>query len=302
MMLLVTDNCEWSTQLLALRFMKPRVSHDLFRERVRQVLTRSGLTYAGFARRAGLDRSTLSQLLTGPMPRLPRAETLVQIARTARVSVDWLLGLSQRSEMETEIIEAVMRFEPYGQSPAEDPYLGWVKAAQGLRICTVPASFPDLLKNETVLRTEFPEAFSVPRGNAVEAVAQRLDILRQPYQQHEVANSREAFIGFAAGAGRWSVLDAATRRTALEHMTAITEELYPSFRVYLYDSGTTFSAPFTVFGAQRVAVFLGPSYLLLNAASHVEMFARRFDDLIRGAVVQPHEFAGFLKDLTGRVG
>lgn len=281
--------------------MKLPVSHDLFRERVRQVLARSGLSYAAFARQAGLDRSTLSQLLTGPMPRLPRAETLVLIARTARVSVDWLLGLSQRSEMETEIIEAVMRFEPYGHNPVADRHLAWVKAAQGMRICTVPASFPDILKNEDVLRAEFPQAFEGPGPTPIDVVRQRLELLRQPYQQLEVANSIEAFTALAAGTGRWSGLDAAARRAALDHMITTARDLYPTLRVYLYDPTVTYSAPFTVFGAQRVAVFLGPSYLVLNAGAHVEMFAARFDELIRLATVQPHGFADFLKDVAGRV-
>ena len=66
--------------------MKRPLIHDIFRERVLQVLARTGMSYAAFARKAGLDRSTLSQLLTGPMPRLPRAETLAAIARSAHVS------------------------------------------------------------------------------------------------------------------------------------------------------------------------------------------------------------------------
>ena len=52
----------------------------LFRRRLDSVMARSGLTPAGFARLAGLDRSTLSQLMTDQSPRLPRAETLVAIA------------------------------------------------------------------------------------------------------------------------------------------------------------------------------------------------------------------------------
>jgi hypothetical protein len=79
------------------------------------------------------------------------------------------------------------------------------------------------------------------------------------------------------------------------------DRLYPSLRVYLYDAGSTYSVPFTVFGAQRVAVFLGASYLVLNSASHIEMFASRFDALIRIAVVQPHQFGAYLQDLTTQV-
>ena len=48
---------------------------------------------SAYARAVGIDRSTLSQLLSPANERLPRAETLAAIATLAGVSVDWLLGL-----------------------------------------------------------------------------------------------------------------------------------------------------------------------------------------------------------------
>ena len=276
--------------------MQRPVSHDVFRERVTQVLARTGLTYAAFARRAGLDRSTLSQLLTGQMPRLPRAETLAAIASTAHVSVDWLLGLSQREEVGAEIIEAVMQIEPYRDTPAHDTFLGWLKAAQGSRVCTVPIAMPDILKMEDVLRLEYPSAFEGRAMTPSDAVQRRLDMLRQPHQQLEIATSRDCFVHFASGIGQWSGLPAAARRAQIKHMIALVEELYPSLRLYLYQA-RVYSVPFTVFGPQRVAVFLGSSYLVLNSAEHIFMFSSRFDELIRAAVVRPHELADFLRGL-----
>ena len=281
--------------------MRLPVSHEVFRERVSLVLARSGLNYAAFARKAGLDRSTLSQLLTGPMPRLPRAETLAAIAKTARVSVDWLLGLSQREEMGAEIIEAVMQFEPYPNSPVSDAFLSWLKEAQGSRICTVPMGMPDILKTEDVMRHEYPLAFESRGPTPVDAVRQRLELLSQPHQQLEVATTQDAFAQFAGGFGRWGALPPESRRRALAHMSELANELYPSLRIYLYDAGSSYSVPFTVFGARRVAVFLGSSYLVLNSASHIEMFAARFDALIRVAVVQPHHFGAHLHNLTAQI-
>ena len=281
--------------------MRMLVSHDVFRERVNFVLARSGMTYAAFARKAGLDRSTLSQLLTGPMPRLPRAETLASIAKTARVSVDWLLGLSQREEMGAEIIEAVMQFEPYRNSPVHDGFLSWLREAQGTRICTVPMAMPDILKIDELMRHEYPGAFEAKGPTPVDTVRQRLELLAQPHQQLEIASPQEAFAQFANGFGHWGSLSAELRARALAHMVELADRLYPSLRVYLYDAGSTYSVPFTVFGARRVAVFLGPSYLVLNSASHIEMFASRFDALIRIAVVQPHQFGAYLRDLSTQV-
>lgn len=272
------------------------VSQEVFRSRVRQVLERSGLSFAGFARQAGLDRSTLSQLLTGPMPRLPRAETLAMIAQCAHVSVDWLLGLSQREEMGAEIIEAVMKVEPYENSPAQDSFIGWLKAAHGLRICTVPAAFPDLLKTETVLRLQYSDAFDSGGMTPADAVARRLDMHRQPHQHLEMAVSRTIFVQFALGTGLWGSLSAAQRREQIAHAIRVCEALYPAMRLYLYDGDRSFSAPFSVFGGQRVALFLGTSYLVLNAPAHIGLFLSRFDALVRAAVVQPDEISAFLTE------
>ena len=59
-----------------------------FRLRLLEVIERSGLTRGGFASRIGLDRSTLSQLLSPDNELLPRAETIMAIAREGQVSSD----------------------------------------------------------------------------------------------------------------------------------------------------------------------------------------------------------------------
>jgi len=66
-----------------------------FKERLKTLMERSGLNQAKLAAAAGVDRSALAQLLSESAPRLPRAETLVNIARSQGVSLDWLLGLSE---------------------------------------------------------------------------------------------------------------------------------------------------------------------------------------------------------------
>ena len=277
--------------------MKSIISHAIFRERVSLVLARSGLSPAAFARKSGLDRSTLSQLLAGPLPRLPRAETLAMIAEAAHVSVDWLLGLSQREEAGAEIIEAVMQIEPFGDAPAHGRFLDWLVEAQGTRICSVPIGVPDLLKTEAVLRIEHGEAFGAGAITPSEAVGRRLDMLRQPHQQLELAASRDSILAFAVGIGHWAKMSVDVRRQQLEHMIGLIESFYPTLRMYLYDDDRAYSAPFTVFGAQRVAVFLGTNYLALNSPAHILMFLNRFDGLIRLSTVQPHEVAAQLREI-----
>ncbi len=66
----------------------------LFQERIKSLLVRSGENQSSFAASVGIDRSALSQLLSGQSTRLPRVETLLNIAERHSVSLDWLLGLS----------------------------------------------------------------------------------------------------------------------------------------------------------------------------------------------------------------
>jgi hypothetical protein len=77
-------------------------------------------------------------------------------------------------------------------------------------------------------------------------------------------------------------------------MTKLVDELYPGFRLFLYDQRRTYSIPYTVFGPQRAAIFVGEMYMVLNATEHIRSLTRHFDNLIRHAVVSSNESAAYL--------
>jgi hypothetical protein len=83
----------------------------------------------------------------------------------------------------------------------------------------------------------------------------------------------------------------------MERMIALTEELYPSLRWFLFDGLQRYAAPVTIFGPQRAALYLGQMYLVLTSSEHVRTLTAHFDDLIRGAVVQPNEVSRYLEEL-----
>ncbi len=274
----------------------------LFRQRLESVMTRSRLNPAAFARRADIDRSTLSQLFNPDSPRLPRAETLMAIAGAAHVSIDWLLGLSQREEVGAEIIEAMLQIETHERSPADDRFVAWLNEAEGYRIRTVPVALPDFLKTEAVLRFEYRNALAESGAARLDAVRARLDYMCDPDNDVEVCLSLQALWAFSEGRHLWDGLGIADRRAQIAHMATIYASAYPGLRLYLYDARDVYSAPFTVFGAKRAVLFLGPSYLVLSGSDHIRLFARRFDELIRLATVQPHEVLPMLRDLAGHTG
>jgi transcriptional regulator with XRE-family HTH domain len=90
-----------------------------FRDRLAELFTRSGMKQAAFARKVGLDRSTLSQLLAATTDRLPRAENIAAIARAEGVSIDWLLGLSEEGQAATDVMRRSIQVERDARSPAD---------------------------------------------------------------------------------------------------------------------------------------------------------------------------------------
>jgi hypothetical protein len=80
-------------------------------------------------------------------------------------------------------------------------------------------------------------------------------------------------------------------------MAELVDELYPTFRMFLYDQRRTYSIPYTIFGPQRAAIFVGEMYLVMNATDHIRSMTRHFDNLIRNADVSANESANFIRQL-----
>ena len=77
-------------------------------------------------------------------------------------------------------------------------------------------------------------------------------------------------------------------------MMTLVDELYPTFRWFLFDGSRRYAAPVTVFGPKRAALYLGQLYLVLTSAEHVRTLSRHFDSLIRDADVQPTSMGNHL--------
>jgi transcriptional regulator with XRE-family HTH domain len=270
-----------------------------FRERLGEVIARSEVPPSRFATSLGIDRSTLAQLLSPENERLPRAETLAAIATQHGVSVDWLLGLTSRERPGADVIEPV-RVEGQAYSPIDDRFLRWYAEAEtaGYRIRSVPRSFPDFMKGEEVIRYEYADWPDVDPGNSVRWARERLESMRRSELSQEVCVPVQALESFARGDVQWRGLDDEVRRTQLLAMAEICRELYPSLSVHLYDLSRTWSAPFTVFGPKRATLYVGSLFFVFTAAEHVRVLNRRFDDLVRAAVVQPGNMPDYMRSLV----
>src|SRR3546814_493519 len=122
--------------------MDRRRTVETFRERLTQVIERSGLSRSAFAAKAGLDRSTLSQLLAAANDRLPRAETIAAIAEQEQVSTDWLLGLVQEEKIGTNILSEAPEIARGASSYSDERLTRWRAEAVGYKIRYVPPPRP----------------------------------------------------------------------------------------------------------------------------------------------------------------
>ncbi len=273
-----------------------------FQQRLRQVLSRSELSQTDFARAAGIDRSTLSQLLAAGADRLPRVESIAAIAQIGNVSLDWLLGLSQGDKPDAGMVDESLQIEGDAPSPLDERLLRWHTEAAGYRIRHIPTTFPDLLKTDAVIEHEYGHYVTLSPRRQIGITQSRLEYLRQPETEIECCTSLQTFEALARGEDVWRALPLRVRRAQLEQVVALCDELYPRFRLFLYDRKRLFSVPFTVFGPMRAAIYLGQTYFVFQSTDHIRALTRHFDQIVRGASVQPTEIGGFLQGLLRRSG
>ena len=282
------------------RAVQKRDTVEVFRRRLGQVIGRSGLSRAQFAERAGLDRSTLSQLLSPENVRLPRAETIARIAARHSVSVDWLLGLSEEDHVAADIVSQ-LAIEPDAASPADPRLLRWHEEARGFKVRYVPATLPDQIKTGTVIAFETVR-FPTPDANAWTDIAQaRISHANRTDNEIEVCMAKQALDLFARGEGIWRDLRRDDRRAQLDYAQRFVADHYPGYRWFLFDGREHFSVPYTLFGPKRAAIYVGGMYFVFTSTEHIRELTHHFENLIRAARVQPNEMADHLRRLAAEV-
>lgn len=274
-----------------------RARATLFRDRLGEAMEAKGETQSGLARAVGVDRSTISQLLSAEGARLPNAQVVAQCAGWLGVSADWLLGLTDRPESAADLIAASMEVTRAPRALVDEQIFAWHHEAAGYKIRHVPAGLPDMLKTPEVLRWEYGPSLGRTTDQAVGASQDRLDWMRQAQSDYEIALPLFELASFATGTGYYEGLPKDLRRAQLDRIAELHEQLYPTLRVHLFDARRLYSAPITVFGPLLGVIYLGQNYLAFRDTERVQLLTRHFDILVREAWVSSRDLPGHLDGL-----
>ena len=268
---------------------------DLFRTRLNQRLAASGKSRSALAREAGVDRSTIAQLLSGDDVRLPNAHLAAECAAALGVSADWLLGLSERPEPAAEVLSASFRIASARRTPADEQIIAWHQEAAGHKIRHVPATIPDLLKTEALLEWEYAAFLDKTPEQARRAMRETVEWLRAPGSDYEICVPIDMIRALARGEGYWAGLDEDVRAAQIDFMAERCEKLYPSLRLYLFDTRKVFSAPITVFGRLLAVVYVGQFYLVYRERRQVQALTEHFDILVRESEVEARNASAIIR-------
>lgn len=295
------DNNHLLRTIRGVTFMKRGERARVFRQRLEVAMQSAGVNRSQLAEAVGIDRSTLSQLLNEDGLRMPRADTVAAVAEGLQVSLDWLMGLSAQQKPGATILQEFLQVSPAPKTMVDQELARWHEEAVGYKIRYVPSNLPDLAKTAVVNHYEFEEVGHKRSDQAVAATQEKLEYTNHPDSDLEICMPGQALEAFAAGQGQWSDLETEARIEQLDHLQDLVDRLYPGLRIFLFDARENFSAPYTVFGPKRAAVYLGQMYFVFNTTDHIRVLIRHFDDLVRAAIVQSNEVSGFLRTLRAQI-
>ena len=278
-----------------------RIRAEQFRNRLRRALEESGSNQSALSRQIGVDRSTISQLLTGDGARLPNAHVVGACAAALGVSADWLLSLSDRPESAAELLASSMSMSKAPRALVDERIFDWHREAAGYKIRHVPAALPDMLKTRALLEWEYSPHLGKTADQAIGASEDRLSWMRRSQSDYEIAMPIYELDSFAHGTGYYHDLPRAKRVEQLENLERLCTQLYPRLRIYLFDAKRLYSSPMTIFGPLLCVFYAGSHYMAFRDSDRIETFTQHFDTLVREADLTARQLPDRLRALKAEI-
>ncbi len=272
-----------------------------FRQRLARAMQERNVSQSALARSIGVDRSTVSQLLTGAGARLPNAHVVGSCASALGVSADWLLGLSNRPESAAELLASSLTLTEAARALVDERIFEWHQEAAGYKIRYVPATLPDMLKTRAVLEWEYAPHLGRTADQAIGASADRLAWMRSAQSDYEIAMPLYELHSFAYATGYYEGLPLQVRLDQIDHLLSVCEQLYPRLRIYLFDAKRLYSAPVTIFGPLLCVFYAGSHYMAFRDRDRIEVFTLHFDRLVREADMTARDFPDHLQQLRAEI-
>ena len=269
-----------------------------FRDRLSAALMTSGMSRAALARAVAVDRSSVTQMLAEGDTRMPGGHVVAACAQALDVSADLLLGLSNRPEQAGALLDSSLSISETGRATGlDDQIFAWHREAEGYKIRHVPATLPDMLKTNAMLRWEYAPVTHRRPDAAIDAAAERLDWMRLSESDYEIAIAMHELESFARAEGYYTGLSAEIRRAQLDWLLEIYTQFYPSLRIFLFDARQLWSAPVTVFGPKMAVIYLGQHFLAFRDRDRVRTLSQHFDWLVREAAISARTVPDHLRAL-----
>lgn len=273
----------------------------LFRTRLAEAMAEKSMSQSGLARATGVDRSTISALLSGTK-RLPNAQLAADCAASLGISADWLLGLSGRPEPLADLLATSLTVTEAPRALMDEAIFDWHREAAGYKIRHVPATLPDMLKTRAMVEWEYRPQLGRTAEQALGAFEDRLTWMRGARSDYEIALPMHELAAFAGAAGYYAGIPPAVRLEQMDRLIELTEALYPALRLYLFDARRVFSAPVTIFGPLLAVVYLGRHYLAFRDTARVASISQHFDWLVKEAAFSARDVGTHLLTLRAGIG
>lgn len=277
--------------------MDKRLRADHFRTRLSRAMRDTDTSQSALARDIGVDRSTISQLLTDDGARLPNGHVVGACAAALGVSADWLLSLSDRPESAADLLANSLSLSEAPRALVDQRIFDWHREAAGYKIRHVPAALPDMLKTRALLEWEYAPHLGRTADQAIGASEDRLKWMRSAQSDYEIAMPRFEIESFVEGTGYYAGLPLDLRLAQLDRFIELCDQLYPRLRLYLFDAQRLYSAPLTIFGPLLCVFYAGGHYIAFRDRDRIETFTRHFDTLVREATLSARELSSHLQDL-----
>ncbi|MEO1159783.1 MAG: helix-turn-helix transcriptional regulator [Pseudomonadota bacterium] len=278
--------------------MDKRDRSEIFRNRLLDAMTRNNVSRSALARKTGVDRSTIGQLLKDDLPRLPNAQLAADVASVLGVSTDWLLGLTGRPERPGDIVAAAMALSPAERLSADAQLMQWHREAAGYKVRHVPATLPDILKTERMLDWEYSSFGDQRLVLAINAMRSQLEWLQSGVSDYEIALPVHELEACAAGTAYYAGVEHRVRYEQLNFIANLCRDMFPRLRLFLFDAHQVFSAPVTVFGPNLAVIYVGQCYLAFRESQRVRSLTDHFDWLVREATVDAREVPDYIGSLV----